>query len=67
MIRIKSGTTVVWTNRYEVAHTVTADDSSFDSGFLNPGQSWSYIFAKPGTLTYHCTPHPWMKATIIVS
>ena len=67
VIRIKAGTTVMWMNDDVVAHTVTADDGSFDSGFLNPGQSWSFTFDKAGTYAYHCTPHPWMKGTVIVT
>ncbi|MEX2556104.1 MAG: copper-containing nitrite reductase [Actinomycetota bacterium] len=67
VIRVKAGTTVTWTNGDEVAHTVTADDGSFDSGFLNAGQSWSHTFTEPGTYAYHCIPHPWMKGTVFVS
>ena len=67
VIRIKAGTPVTWTNGDAVAHTVTADEGAFDSGFLNPGQSWSFTFETPGTYTYYCTPHPWMKGSVIVS
>jgi nitrite reductase (NO-forming) len=58
--------TVTWTNNDEATHTVTADDGSFDSGYLNQGQTWSYTFTTPGTYTYHCSIHPWMKGTVIV-
>jgi len=37
MITISPGTTVVWVNQDPVAHTVTADDGSFDSGLIQPG------------------------------
>lgn len=60
------GDTVVWTNTGDMAHTVTADDGSFDSGSLSKGDSWSHIFNTAGTFTYYCAPHPWMKGTVIV-
>lgn len=70
-LTIKAGTTVVWKNVTSVAHTVTSDDGkSFDSGSSNPitpqSGTYSFKFATPGTYAYHCTFHPFMKATIIV-
>jgi len=58
--------TVTWANNDDATHTVTADDGSFDSGFLNQGQTWSYTFTTPGTYSYHCSIHLWMKGTVIV-
>ena len=58
--------TVTWTNKDNLPHTVTADDGSFSSGNLNPTNQFSWTFSKPGTYSYHCSYHPWMKATIIV-
>jgi len=58
--------TVTWINNDNAPHTVTANDGSFDSGGLNPGQSWTYTFTTPGTYAYHCSYHPWMTGTIIV-
>jgi plastocyanin len=70
-LTIKSGTTVTWKNTTAVGHTVTSDDGkSFDSGTSNPiaaqGGMFSFTFTKAGTFAYHCTIHPFMKATIIV-
>jgi plastocyanin len=65
-ITIKAGTKVTWTNRDSAPHTATSDNSSWDSGILNTGQSFSFVFNKPGTVTYHCEVHPNMTATIIV-
>ncbi len=65
-ITITAGSQVTWTNAGSLQHTATADDGSFDSGLVDKGASWSLTFNKPGTYTYHCTPHPWMKATIVV-
>ncbi|HEX6478855.1 MAG TPA: plastocyanin/azurin family copper-binding protein [Ktedonobacteraceae bacterium] len=70
-LTIKVGTTVTWKNVPSVAHTVTSDDGkSFDSGSNNPiaaqSGTYSFTFTKPGTYAYHCSFHPFMKATIVV-
>jgi nitrite reductase (NO-forming) len=68
VLEIAVGDTVTWTNDDTgVVHTVTAADGSFDSGFLGPGQSWSYTFTEPGEFEYVCTPHPWMRAKVLVT
>lgn len=66
VIEITAGTTITWKNEDQLTHTVTADDMGFDSGTVNAGSSWSYTFTTPGTYTYHCTPHPFMKGTVVV-
>jgi plastocyanin len=42
---------------------------TIDSGFIQPGESWKYVFNDKGILEYHCTIHSanGMKGTIIVS
>ena len=65
-ITIKVGTTVTWTNKDSVRHTVTSDTGLFDSGLFGKGESFSYTFTETGTFTYFCTPHPYMKGTVIV-
>lgn len=65
-LTVKVGTSVTWTNMDSVAHTITSDTGLFDSGLLNHMQSYSYTFTTAGTYTYHCTPHPYMTATITV-
>jgi plastocyanin len=66
-ITVPAGTTVTWTNQDSAPHTATADDTSFDTGRLDPGKSGSVTFDKPGTYTYTCTFHPNMKGTIVVT
>jgi predicted lipoprotein with Yx(FWY)xxD motif/plastocyanin len=56
-LTVSAGTTVTWTNNDTVAHTVTADDGSFDSKNLDPGATFSYTFAKAGTYPYYCAYH----------
>ncbi len=67
VLRIPVGTTVTWTNDDpDMLHTATDVEGSFDSGFLDPGDSFSYTFDAPGEYEYYCLPHPWMRAMIIV-
>jgi plastocyanin len=65
-LTVDAGTTVVFTNRDDDAHTVTAVDGTFDSKGLDSGASWSHTFTKPGTYRYFCELHPFMKGTIVV-
>jgi plastocyanin len=64
--KIAPGTWVTWSNDGQDAHTVTADDGSFDSGNLDPSEGFSWYFDQPGTWQYTCTLHTWMVGTIIV-
>ncbi|GAC1548819.1 MAG: cupredoxin family copper-binding protein [Candidatus Velthaea sp.] len=65
--KITVGDTVVFVNDDESAHTVTADDASFDSGYMAKDAKWSYTFTKAGTVPYYCVYHKFMRATVIVS
>jgi plastocyanin len=75
-LTVEVGTTVRWTNRDAIAHTVTSGvsdgtkpnpDGMFDSGFLNEGDSWTYTFTEVGEFPYFCTPHPWMIGKVTVT
>ncbi len=66
MVMIEPGTTVTWTNAGDRPHTVTADDGSFDSGRLDPGEQYSFTFDQPGTFTYVCGFHPEMQGSVMV-
>lgn len=65
-ITIKVGEKVTWTNQDSVDHTVVADDNGWASDNLGKGVSYSHIFDKAGTYTYHCGVHPSMKGSVIV-
>lgn len=39
----------------------------FSTGCLDEGQAFSLTLDRPGTYLYHCHPHPWMKARIVVA
>jgi plastocyanin len=66
VITVSAGTTVTWTNNDNMAHTVTADDNSFDSGSIGMGSTFSKIFSTPGTYPYHCIIHSTMNGTVVV-
>jgi plastocyanin len=61
------GDSVVWTNADTVAHSVTADDGSFDSspdcgGYgagpcIQTGQTFKVTFSTAGRFLYHCRVH----------
>lgn len=57
VIRVPVGTEVEWTNVGRNPHTVTADDGSFDSGNMAPGDDWSWTFDEPGVYRYYCVYH----------
>ena len=67
-LTVKRGDTVVFTNQDSVIHTATADGGAFDSGNLSTNGSFTLDTSvlAPGSYPYHCTPHPFMKATLIV-
>ena len=65
-LTVKVGTTVTWTNKDGFAHTVTADDNSFNSGNVAANATYSHTFSKAGTFAYHCSIHTYMKGTVIV-
>ena len=70
-IIIEKGNSVVWTNEDSAFHSVTSgfyDDPSdlFDSGYLDPFESFSFVFEETGVYDYYCTLHPWMYGKVIV-
>lgn len=65
-VTVHVGDTVQFINDDGDAHTVTADDKSFDSGGLDTHDSWTHTFTKPGKYAYFCALHPYMKAVVVV-
>jgi plastocyanin len=64
---VEPGTTLLWVNQGQESYTVTAADGQFDSGVLNPGDSFLTTVEGSGTLTYHCALHPEMTGNITVA
>lgn len=65
-VRVRAGSAVLWKNSDQLAHTVTAQDGSWTSPLIEPGQTYQRVFEKPGTYAITCTPHPFMKSTVEV-
>ncbi|MDG0808921.1 cupredoxin domain-containing protein [Cohnella rhizosphaerae] len=65
-LEIHPGDSVTFVNRDKIKHTATADDGSFDTGLLGQDESKTVVFKKAGEFGYYCTPHPGMRATIVV-
>ena len=77
-INVKVGGNVTWTNKDNVAHTVTSGTGpsdphkgkEFDSGLstlLAPGKTFSQIFKTGGEIPYFCQIHPTMVGKIALS
>jgi amicyanin len=65
-VTISAGQAVRWTNHDPLEHTVTFDGAEPGSPPIPPNGSYVHRFDKPGTYTYHCTPHPFMKGVVVV-
>ena len=65
-LTVKTGTTVVRTNKDDIPHTVTSDDNKFASPVLDTNQRFEFTFASAGTFTYYCRMHPKMTGRIVV-
>jgi len=66
-IDVKVGDTVTWTNDHREGHTVTSTSSEFNSGDIQPGQSFSHTFDKTGSFNYYCIIHPSMVGKVSVT
>jgi plastocyanin len=57
VLTVKVGTTVKFSNKDRVGHTVTSDTGLFDSGMLGKGDDFFFTFTKVGEYPYYCAPH----------
>src|SRR5437879_8209938 len=67
-LTVAVGSTVTWTNRDDIPHTVvsTDDPKKFKSKVLDTDEKFSYTFTKAGTYPYFCSIHPKMTGKVIV-
>ena len=65
-LTVKAGTTVTWTNRDDIPHTVASKDRLFKSKVMDTDESFSFTFTTPGEYAYFCSLHPHMTGTIVV-
>jgi len=68
-ISIKAGTSVTWTNKDSVTHTVTETDGQTgpNSSDVSPNGTYTFTFTKAGTYHYHCSIHTEMVGTVTVT
>ena len=66
-LTIPAGSTVTWTNKDDVPHTVVeTNNHKFKSKALDTDETFSFTFNEPGTYEYFCSVHPKMVAKVIV-
>lgn len=70
-ITVDTGEDVTWVNEDSAFHSVTsgsydAPTELFDSGYMDPYESYTVTFDQAGTFDYFCTLHPWMKGQVVV-
>ncbi len=66
-LTVKAGQTITITNHDSITHAFTADQGQWDSGNIDPGKSYSLTLKQPGRYSYHCSIHPFMMGTILVT
>ena len=71
-VKVKVGDTVTWTNNDQILHTVTSGtrakpDGMFDQKLDGVGAKAMFTFNAAGEFQYHCSIHPGMDATVVVS
>lgn len=66
-ITIKKGDTVVWTNKDSVTHNVIGSSGGPSSSSIGAGETYSFTFNNVGTFSYHCSIHPSMVGTVVVT
>jgi plastocyanin len=64
-LTVPVGTTVTWTNRDDIPHTVVSTDGVFKSKVLDTDEKFAYTFGKVGTFPYFCSIHPKMTGKVI--
>ena len=65
-LTVPVGTTVTWTNRDDIPHTVVSIDGVFKSKVMDTDEKFSYTFTKAGTFPYFCSIHPKMTGKVVV-
>jgi len=66
ILTVPVGTTVTWTNRDDIPHTVVSTEGVFKSKVLDTEETFSFTFGKAGTYQYFCSIHPKMTGKVVV-
>jgi 3',5'-cyclic-AMP phosphodiesterase len=65
-LSVPVGSTITWSNRDDVPHTVVSTEQKFKSPVLDTDQRFSYRFDAAGTYKYFCSLHPRMTGQVVV-
>ena len=65
-LTVAVGTTVTWTNRDDIPHTVVSTEKVFKSKVLDTDEKFSFTFSTPGIYPYFCSIHPKMTGKVVV-
>jgi plastocyanin len=66
-LTVALGDSIVWVNKDLVPHTATSATAGiFDSKLIAPDKSWKLTMRTKGDVSYICTYHPAMKASLRV-
>lgn len=65
ILTVPVGTKITWINKDVDVHTVTSVTGLFD-GNPGPGETFIYLFDKPGSYSYECGLHPGMAGKVVV-
>jgi plastocyanin len=67
-LTVPAGTTLTWTNKDDIPHTVVSTDDSktLKSKVLDTDEKFTFTFSKAGTYPYFCSIHPKMTGKVIV-
>jgi plastocyanin len=66
-VSVPAGTTVIWTNSGSGLESVVADNGTFDSFRLDPGEQFTFTFDTPGEFPYSSTFGSGATGTVIVT
>ena len=65
-LTVPVGTSVTWTNRDDIPHTVVSTEGVFKSKVLDTDEKFTFTFSKAGNYPYFCSIHPKMTGKVIV-
>lgn len=63
---VTAGRAVRFVNNGSMKHTASADDGSWGTGTLNPGETFTRYFDEEGDYDFHCAYHSNMTGTLMV-
>ncbi len=65
-LTVPAVSTVTWTNRDDIPHTVVSVDKLFSSKVLDTDDEFTWKFREKGRYSYFCSIHPHMTGSIVV-